>query len=600
MIRELKRLLILWGVLALPIVAQAAKVSLRATVDKTEASTEDAIVLTVSVEGTQSAPRPVLPAVEGFNIQYSGSSSEVRIVNGVMSSRIKHNYILFPLREGDFSIGPAYIDYEGQRIESQPIRLKILSAQAQPQENKPLFLKARVSNETPYYNEQVVYTLQFGRMVDLASASLDAPEFKDVWIEDLGEQKQYQRVIGGHTYLITEIKKALFLAKTGKITIGPATIRCEVVLKSRRHRSPFGDRLFDDFFSDAFGVHQTKTRILHSQPIELIVKPLPEQGKPPNFHPLVGQLELKTSSSKRILEVGDSTTLTLEVTGNVNIRDAQLINPSRLEDFKVYDDKPTLDITHQGDTVIGRKIFKKALVPQRAGQLKVPRFEIPYFDPETATYKVARSPVINLQVSPAAEKEKLHEVAATKVFTQKESIKLLGSDILPIYTDTEALRDNSLDRRDYIIYGAVFLLPGLAFLTLFSIRMRQLRHENDASLLRRKNAYKKAMKNLDTASSVLKDGNQSGFYAGVSKAIKEYLGDKLNLSGAALTPQEAEAKLETAGLNAELIERVKELMQQCESCQFGSMSTGQTECQAVFKDSKQILKQLEKVLRNNG
>jgi hypothetical protein len=589
----------LLGVLAIPLVVQAAQVSLVASVDKTEATIEDTIVLTVSVEGTQSAPRPVVPTVEGLNIQYSGSSSEVKIINGVMSARIKYSYVIFPLREGNFTVGPAYIDYEGQKIKSQSIGLKIVPAEAQPQETKPLFLEARISNSTPYYNEQILYTLKFGRMVEVADASLDISSFQDFWVEDLGKQKQYQRIIGGHSYLITEIKKALFPGKAGKLTIEPATIRCQVVLKSRRRRSLFGDRFFDDFFNDPFFTRRTKTRILHSQPIELTVKALPEQGKPPRFYPLVGQLELTASISKRSLEVGDSTTLTLDVSGNVNIRDAQLVNPAGLKDFKVYDDKPSVNITPQGDTVIGKKSFKKALVPQKPGQLKIPGFEIPYFDPKTAAYKVARSRAISLQVSPAAEKEKLHEVIPSARLGEKEAIKILGRDILPIYTGTNALKDSRLNRQDYIVYGLVFMLPGLAFLTIFSIRMHRLRYEKDASLLRSKNAYKKALMSLKRSSSALKNGQQAKFYAEISRTLKEYLGDKLNLPGAALTPQEAGIKLEAAAPDGKLIEQFKQLMEQCESCQFGSVSTDHTECQAVYKNAKQLLKQLERILRSD-
>lgn len=594
MVGKLNKLLVLLCILVIPVIVQAAQVSLTVSVDKIEATVNDTIVLTISVEGTRSAPRPVVPAVNGLNIQYSGSSSEVKIINSAMSSRVRHNYIIFPEKEGSFTVGPAYIDYKGQRIRSKPVRLKILSVESQPQGAKPLFLKAKVSNTTPYYNEQVLYTLQFGRMVDVTNASLDGLQFQDFWVEDLGEQKQYRRLIGGQNYIITEIKKALFPTKAGKLTIDPATIRCEVILKTNNRRSR--GRSFNNFFGDSFFSHRTKSQILHSEPIELKVKPLPAQGKPPNFYPLVGQLGLKGSSSKHTLEVGDSTTLTIEVSGNVNIRDAQLLNPANLADFKIYDDKPSIDIIREIDGVIGYKIFKKAIVPQKAGRLTIPSFEVPYFDPKTATYKLARSPAVNLKVSPAAEKEYLHEAILPKGLMQKEAIKILGSDILPVYTGTEALIFNRLKRQDYIIYLTVFMLPGLVFLVVFSIKLRQVRHEKDTSLLKKKNAYKKAVKNLGVTSSILKKGQETEFYAEISRIIKEYLGDKFNLPGAALTPQEAEAKLRAASQNGDIIERLKCLMHHLESCQFGSMTTEQAQCHTVLKDTKHILKQLEKTL----
>jgi hypothetical protein len=585
------------SLLLFPQILRAAQVKLNASVDKTEATTEDAILLTVSVEGTQSAPQPVVPDTDGLNIQYSGSSSEVKIINGAMSSSLKYNFVVFPVRKGTFTLGPAYIDFEGQRINSQPITLKILAANETPQAAQPLFLKTWVSNLTPYYNEQILFTLQFGRAVEIAGANLDAPQFKDFWIENLGDQKQYRRIIGGHNFVVTEIKKALFPAKTGKLTIDPATIRCEVVYQSQQRRNRFGDHFFDDFFSNSFFNRQTKTKLLHSEPIELTVKPLPKPGQPPNFYPLVGQLTLKANLSKPAIEAGDSTTLTLDVTGNANIRDAQLIDPPHLEDFKIYDDKPDINIIPQQDMIIGQKTFKKAFVPQKAGRLKIPGFDIPYFDPKTATYKIARSPMIDLDVSPASEKEKLNEVTQPSTLFKKEAIKILGRDILPIYTETQALKDNSFTRLSYIIYISGFMLPALAFLMLFLFKLHSLKQKKDADILRRRNAYKQAMKKLSAASRLLKEGQQSKFYAEISRTLKEYLGDKFNLPGAALTPQEAESRLKASSQNGKLIECFKDLMQHCESCQFGSRSTQETECQTIYNDTKQLLKQLDKALR---
>ncbi len=594
-----KKLWLFLAILAIPLMVQAAQITLTASVDKTEATTEDTILLTVAVAGTQSAPRPAVPAPNGIEVKYSGKSSEVSIVNGAVSSHIKYNYLVLPQKEGNFTIGPAYIDIDGRRVKSNPVRLIILSAQAQPTEDKPLFLSAQVSNAAPYYNEQIVYTIQFGRRLEVLSATLDPPQFQDFWLENLGEQKQYHRVIEGQNYLITEIKKALFPTKTGKIIIEPTAINCEVILPSKRPRSRSGGHFFNNFFS--VFERRSKMKILHSESIELNVKPLPEKGKPKKFSPLVGQLKLKASSSKNSLEAGDSTTVTVDLIGDVNIRDAQLENPPGIEDFKIYDDKPTINITQREDVIIGQKTFKKAFVPQKPGQLKIPGFAVPYFDPKTAVYKLARSRPINLQVSPAAEKEKLHEVGGRpKTADQKEAIKILGRDILPIFTDTEALKDARINRRDYMVYILLFMLPGLAFLTVFSLNMRREKHKKDAGLLRKKNAYKKALKNLEGTSSILKNGHQANFYAEISKTIKGYLGDKLGLPGIALTPQEVEDRLNTAGFNGDLIKQIKELMEQCDACQFGSLSTGHTECQLVYKNTKQMLKQLEKILRSAG
>jgi hypothetical protein len=85
------------------ITAHAQALSVQAAVDKTEATVEDQIVLTVSVIGERSLPdQPELPPLPDFNVAQGGTSSRTQILNGRISSSVEFNYFLSPRSVGSF------------------------------------------------------------------------------------------------------------------------------------------------------------------------------------------------------------------------------------------------------------------------------------------------------------------------------------------------------------------------------------------------------------------------------------------------------------------------------------------------------------------
>ena len=63
----------------------AAGQGISATVDRAEATLEDRIVLTITIEGSQRA-RPELPELPDFDVLPGGQSTQMSIVNGRASS----------------------------------------------------------------------------------------------------------------------------------------------------------------------------------------------------------------------------------------------------------------------------------------------------------------------------------------------------------------------------------------------------------------------------------------------------------------------------------------------------------------------------------
>jgi hypothetical protein len=567
------------GLLLILFLDKAYAVTLTATVDKTEATLQDQILLTLSVEGTQSTEKPKLPSTKAFDFISRGSSTRMQITNGQVSSSVDYNYLLLPKKTGTFEIGPATLTHQGKTIASNTITLKIGSATSQPQSKKDLFITTSISTTTPYVNEQIVYTFRLYRRVKIANASLENPSFEGFRVEPLGEERQYETVVNGKTYVVTEIKQVLFPTREGRMEIGSAKLQCDVAVRSRRRRG-----FFDDSF---FGFSQTKPQVLQAPSLELKVRPLPLEGKTPLFSNLVGTFTLETSVSKKQLEVGDTTTLAITIRGTGNIKDAQAPEFPSLSSFKVYDDKPTLTVDTSGDTYGGTLTVKKALVPLEEGTLRVPPLTFTYFSPASGSYELCKSSPLTLQVRPSRDKEKLNLVEALGTTTSKEEIKILGRDILPLKTSLLALRPYDINpwRWNYLIF---FLLPIAGYAGAVVITSRKKRWEEDLSYARRKSAMREFNKRLAEVKKQNTGKDASGFYRLTSKALKNFFGDKLNITGSALTPLEIEHQLHRYSVQKERIEQVKEVLNTLEAGQFAFQQHSAKEKEDLLRTVKTL------------
>ena len=292
--------LVLCGLL--PLQVCAADVSVSASVDTTTASLEDYIQLSVSVEGTRMEPS--LAGLDDFKVTSRGSSSQVRIVNGQMSSSYEYSYLLQPLKPGTFTIGPFTVLHKKTAYASDTITLTISKHSAGTTDTdtdaaRVVFVTAEIDNQNPYVHQQIIYSFKFYSRVQIGKAQLSAaPDFEGFVSESLGKEREYRRVINGQTYSVTELRWALFPVKSGVLTIDASTLDCDVVLRERSRRGRFNDPFFDDSFF-GFGA-RTERKTLRTEPLTVMVHQLPAQGRPDGFAQLVGEFELSGSLSTNV------------------------------------------------------------------------------------------------------------------------------------------------------------------------------------------------------------------------------------------------------------------------------------------------------------
>ena len=413
-----KRLIVVLGlgfgvVLGLP--AQGLAQTVRAYLSQTEVLLNRQFVLNVEISGTQQLDEdpPVLPDLSAFAVYLgSGTSTSMQIVDGRTSLSLTFQHRFQATAEGTFEIGPVTVRAGGRDLRTEPLTIRITDGPAPTSRAGPpradgtvapedLFITATASKPRVYVNEPVIVEYRIFTRVDVDGYNItQQPGTTGFWVEELEDpQARVEQVVrDGLQYTSAVVRRvALFPTGAGTKTLAPLTLETQVRVQ-RRSRSLFGDP-FGGLFGSRVPV------VVGSNPVEIEVLPLPEEGRPDAFTGLVGRLEVSASIDRTDAETNDALTYRLEVSGTGNIRtlpEPELGFPS---DVEVYPPDVSERVDPTEDGVRGSKIFEYVIVPRAPGQVTIPAVKLAYFDVDAGTYAAAASDPITLTVvgDPVAE-----------------------------------------------------------------------------------------------------------------------------------------------------------------------------------------------------
>ena len=412
----------------------AADVEVTLRVDREEATLVDTIRMEVGVSGSRNSDaEPVLHGLEDFLVRRGGTSSRIEIINGKVNAGLTYTYFIQPQKTGVFEIGPAEINVNGRKAESNRVKLVVnASAKSSGTDRGPVFIEASIGSSDAYVEEQVLYILKLYRRVHVDDLTLSLPQVEHIAFKQLGKPREYQATVGGATYQVLEVRYSLSAAKAGEYVIGPSKMNMTV-----RRRG--AQSLFDDFFQSPFSSFSSGQPLtVAADPVELNVLALPEKERPADFSGLVGNFRMESRLQPSRLKAGDSATLTVEINGKGNINRIPDIDLPELPFARAYNDQPLLETEQDDQGIGGRKTMKWALVPQKAGQFEIPVLKLSFFNPETETYDILQTSVHTLSVLPGttqdpAAVQSAPSVAPTAETSVKKEIQQIGNDILPIH-----------------------------------------------------------------------------------------------------------------------------------------------------------------------
>jgi hypothetical protein len=555
------------------------------------------------------------PNIVDFNVlsgPASSTSSSVQIIGGQVTREVSntYTYVLSATKEGKFTIPPATINHGGKQYTSNPVTVEVRKGAAapsgsgrtqQPEDAIDVFLRAEVSNTTPYLGEQITisYKLYFNNQISGHDGFQKISSFPGFWAKNLfPNQREIPTttdVINGKEYNVAEVRKfALFPQRTGKIEIRPgkSDITVRVRTDARRRSS---DPFFDSFFNDPFfrGQHRDVNKQLSSNSLTIDVKPLPTRDRPAEYGGAVGKFSIRAEIDQTEVKVNEPITIKLTVQGNGNIELFDLPKPVFPPDFDVFDPETKSDIRVAPTGVSGSRTFQYLIIPRNPGDFTINPIAFAYFDPARNNYFTEKSPAYNITV------QRGEGTSSDVTFggsVRQEGIQVIGSDIRHIKMPPYQFRPVGTYFFASQTYYLLLIIPVILTILILLIWRKQMEKRSNTRLMKNIRATKVARKRLKVAYNYMKNGNENKFYNETARALWGYLSDKLNISVSELSMENVRNKMIAGKANEETINRFIETLNETEYTRFAPGSKSEN-MDKIYTSAIETISKIEKELK---
>ncbi len=563
-----------------PALSQAAEI--KAFVDRKHAALGESIRLTVSVSDGQGAVDT--SPIRDFKVLSGATSTSIQITNGRTSRESSYNYTLIPLKQGRLKIPALTVAVGGRRYSTREIIVQVSKRPQTNANNRDVFAEAHISNPNPFEGEQIVYTLKFCNAVRITNPKFrKSPEFPGFTAKKIEPDKSYRTVISGREYNITELTYVLVPLGPGEKTIESAIIKCDIVERRRRRRnSPF-----DSFFDDSFlNRSDLKPATVMTDPLIIRVRPLPDYTGDAKFSGLVGKFGMRADLENNKLKVGDSTTLSVIISGIGNIMDAEKPEFIVPKEFKVYEDNPEENINLDMSGYSGEKIFRTAIVPMKEGNYSLAPVKLSYFNIDKGQYETLSTNSFSFIVKPSEEKDKLEVFSAPAATGKslKKKVEFTGRDILPLKEGMDAMKSH----KSYsAIHFSIFLLiPAILYMLVRTALVFTQKTDDPAVIMAER--ANRALKEAGTTESA------EEFLSCLYRALVSAILSKSGIKGESLTYAEAEEILRSKGYPGETADRAAKLLEKIESAKFSGLAMEKELKDELLSETKQIITETRK------
>ena len=365
--------------------ASVAVAELSATVDRREIAMGETLRLTLLGDaGEQPAEIDLSPLSRDWEILSRSSATNARYINGQNQVTRSLEMELAPLREGTLSI-PS-LSHSGRS--TTPVAIRVNPEPIVAPGDALVLFEASVDEASVYVQAETILTVTLQQAINLDGGEISAFDIPGATIEDL-ERRSFQRRVGNRTWLVTELRYAVYPQKSGTLTIPAIGFTAREVQPGR---SLLGARL-------------GRRLRMASSAIELQVKSVPDDFPGEVWLP-ARELNLteKWSLDPESLEVGDSTTRTLTLIAK-GLQGSQLPPLSSIQgtmnipELRFYPDQESIEQSELADGLLGQRIQSEALVARSGGNWTLPEIRIPWWNTETDTLQFAVLPARSVSVS---------------------------------------------------------------------------------------------------------------------------------------------------------------------------------------------------------
>ncbi len=534
--------------------SSARAVTFSASLDRTTLRVGEQTVLTLRFDGGQPSGVPRLPNVPSLQIQFAGQSQQFSIINGQRTASFLLTYSVTPAAPGEFTIPGFNVPVGGVMLPSQPLALKVLPANAKIPDTEAFrqftFVKIRAGKTNAYVGEP--FPLEV-RLYFTGGGEFQMPSLRgDGFTLAPFQHQQGQEQVGNSVYRFLLFRSVATPVKAGKLALGPA--QCAFNL----HLRTAGNDVFDLFNR---GVRAQAVTIL-SEPLDIQVQPLPNEGRPANFDGAVGNFVMSASASPVDVAVGDPVTVRVQISGRGAL-DGVRMPPLELgEAFKSY---PATVTTEQPDplSMTGLRKLEQVVQPQSADVKELPAFAFSFFDPDARTYRTLKHAATPLRVRAAAAAQAPTVVMTT---TNAAPVAATATELLHIKPHLGLLAGvNTLRQPGFWLMSGV---PFVLWLVLLARRIHAERLANNPRLRRRREVEKLVNSGLAELRQQAAAAQPEAFFVNLFRLLQEQLGERLDLPASAITEEVIEERVKPLGAGDGTCQSLHALFQVCNAARY--------------------------------
>ncbi len=520
-----------------------------ASVDRTIVPVGNSFVVSVEVSGEnlKGVSEPTPPVSDKVEIvgRSSSHSTQIQMINGkfTKSTSLIYNYTMIALKEGEITIPPFTVEYDGKEYSTDPVKIKVTESEEEKQViperkertrgTKDVFVECNVNDEDVYPGEGILVSFELYTRVNLSDVQMvTLPQYDNVWIEEISTPKRIDfrnKLREDISYSVALIKKDLiFPLKEGEVKVTPLEMYVE---------------LAGDIFS-FFG----ESRRISSDEKIIKVKPFPEK-KPQGFIDAVGDFEMDVELDTSNVEAGIPFPLRIKITGSGNLlllSPPELTKSRRMNIFRPESEEKT---TVEGRVMKGKKIFTYLITPEESGFLEIPSFKWAFFSPKNEKFIEKTAGPYRIRVEPPSRKE--------------ESIKIKGEDITYIMP---------VDKYSYSIIPKLFLLYLLLPLIILIVsgyyvyeRKKLLKDMDYARIKAIPRELQRGFKNLKKE---IEQERAELFYEELSRLLLRFLKLRYGLDTFSLRRGELIKELEKVKVSDDLLSNIDSLLKRSEAVRF--------------------------------
>lgn len=595
----------------------------------------DYLQIQFKVENAPDVESIIPPSFKNFSV-VSGPNqqSSMSIVNGKTDQSISIGFYLKPRGTGKYVIGPATARINGKEYHTDPVSIEVTNASSNSSKSnsgstslspfgnmnfdfpteptihrfddyilkkgenvndkvqKNLFIQLDVSKASCFTGEPIVASYKLYTRLRSESIVTNAPSFNGFSVSELeinNNNSVKVEKFNGREYNVYTLRKVqLYPLQPGTITLDPVVADNKVTfIKSDYAGTQKGDMFFDMLQDFANSTSPQNSVIeehvtLKSKPVEITVKPLPEENRPEDFKGAVGNFNISTSLEKKNITTDDAGSVKVNIEGEGNI---QLVNAPKLswpDGIDSYEAKVTDDIDKFSVPMKGGKTFTYPFTVSKAGTYNIPTVSFSFFDPSSEKYKTLHTQPLTITVTRGK---------GNPQSTYVKNVKVGDAN------------DDLWAKYDFYFVAGFGLLAAFIFLTVrrnsIERKKKELLKTTSQAIGNTQNGKDEADEfvipenPLTEAHTKLMEGRENEFYQVLDNSLKKYLAAKFKVPTEELTKKRLTEELDKCNVGLGTSLRLSSLLDEIELNVYAPPSNS-NHLKEVYEKASEVVALLDK------